>query len=147
MAVTVKQERFVRELPTSKSATEAAIKAGYSPILLHTNVTKLLQNTTIKKELASLRKEAQTNTILTVTETAELLSDIAKNSDKKRTNPVEAVKELNHMLGRYPPIQHQVASKVLIEVVYVDKKALAPVIEGQAIELIEGAKENEIGLG
>lgn len=29
---TLRQERFIKELKTSKTATEAAIKAGYSPV-------------------------------------------------------------------------------------------------------------------
>jgi len=56
--------------------------------------------------------------ILSKTQRLELLSEIAKNGNIKQTNPVEAMKEINKMLGDYAPIKHQVAGKVRFVVSY-----------------------------
>lgn len=46
--MTPRQIKFADEYIKSGSATQSAIKAGYSQKYANTNVSKLLQNTTIK---------------------------------------------------------------------------------------------------
>ena len=62
MKLTIKQQRFADEYIISGNATKAAIEAGYSEKYANTNVTKLLQNTTIKayidERLAELEDKA-----------------------------------------------------------------------------------------
>ncbi len=57
-------------------------------------------------------------------ESLELLADIAINGNRKLCSPVEAIKEYNRLEGRYPPQQHLVAQKVIIEVVHSDRRQL-----------------------
>ncbi len=73
--------------------------------------------------------------VMTVTERKERLSEIARQGNVRLTNPVEAIKELNKLGGDYPPVQHLVASKVQIEVIFVNRKQVQEV-EGTAIELL-----------
>lgn len=51
MALNEKRKRFVEEYLIDLNATQAAIRAGYSPKYANTNANKLLQNTTIKKAI------------------------------------------------------------------------------------------------
>ena len=59
--LTLKQKKFADEYIINGNATESAIKAGYSSKYANTNVSKLLQNTTIKsyidERLAQLESE------------------------------------------------------------------------------------------
>lgn len=59
--MTEKQKRFCDEYLVSLNATQAAIRAGYSPHYANTNASKLLQITTIKdflqKRMAEKEKE------------------------------------------------------------------------------------------
>ncbi len=144
--LTVKQEKALQELPTAKTATEAFIKAGYSPASVATNTTKLLKGTKLGEKLDALREEALTDKVLSVTQTAEILSDITRTGDRRKTNPVEAAKELNHLLGRYPPVQHQIAQRVIIEVVHTDRKTrelAQPAVEQLATEISAETPESE----
>jgi phage terminase small subunit len=47
-AMTPKQDRFVEEYLIDLNATQAAIRAGYSPKYANSNAPKLLQNTSIR---------------------------------------------------------------------------------------------------
>lgn len=59
--MTAKQQRFCDEYLIDLNATQAAIRAGYSPHYANTNASKLLQITTIKdflqKRMAKKEKE------------------------------------------------------------------------------------------
>lgn len=59
--MTAKQQRFCDEYLIDLNATQAAIRAGYSPHYANTNASKLLQITTIKdflqKRMAEKEKE------------------------------------------------------------------------------------------
>lgn len=59
--LTAKQQRFCDEYLIDLNATQAAIRAGYSPHYANTNASKLLQITTIKdflqKRMAEKEKE------------------------------------------------------------------------------------------
>lgn len=57
--MTPKQEKFCQEYMIDLNATQAAIRAGYSVKYANTNVTKLLQNTTIAKRIEELKKETE----------------------------------------------------------------------------------------
>lgn len=87
--LTLKQQRFADEYIISGNATAAAIKAGYSKKYTNTNVSKLLQNTTIRayidKRLAELKADKiadQTEVLefLTAAMRGEVTEPILKNS-------------------------------------------------------------------
>ncbi len=81
--------------------------------------------------------------VMTVTERKERLSEIARQGNVRLTNPVEAIKELNKLEGSYPPVQHLVASKVQVEVIFVDRKHTpTDVIDVTPIELLSPGEDN-----
>ena len=55
--LTAKQQRFVDEYLIDLNATQAAIRAGYTPKYANTNASKLLQNTTIRDMIAKRMAE------------------------------------------------------------------------------------------
>jgi phage terminase small subunit len=57
MPLSNKQQVFVAEYLKCWNATEAARRAGYSEKYLHTNASKLLQNTTIVEEIEARKAE------------------------------------------------------------------------------------------
>lgn len=60
-----RQMRFCDEYLIDLNATQAAIRAGYTEKYAHTNVTKLLQNTTIKEEIQKRQKARLERTEIT----------------------------------------------------------------------------------
>jgi len=57
--LTLRQKRFLKALPSAKSATEAAILAGYSPKSARETASRLLnKNQLIKEELKKSLKKA-----------------------------------------------------------------------------------------
>ena len=83
MKLTEKQKRFVDEYIKSGNATQAAIKAGYSKKYANTNVSKLLQNTTIKSYLAERMKLIDSERIMSAKEAVELLTGIGRGEVKE----------------------------------------------------------------
>jgi len=78
MKLTEKQKRFADEYIKLGNATQAAIKAGYSKKHANTNVSKLLQNTTIKSYLAERMKSIDSERIMSAKEAVELLTGIGR---------------------------------------------------------------------
>jgi len=65
MKLTDKQVKFAEEYLVDLNATQAAIRAGYSKKFTNTNVSKLLQNTSIHAHLAARRAEIAAATEIT----------------------------------------------------------------------------------
>lgn len=63
--LTAKQQRFVEEYLIDLDATQAAIRAGYSPKTAGQQGYQLLQKTSIKKMLAKLSKQRSDETGIT----------------------------------------------------------------------------------
>jgi phage terminase small subunit len=63
--LTEKQKRFVDEYLIDLNATQAAIRAGYKPKWVTTNVTKLLENTSVQKYLTQQQKALSERTEIT----------------------------------------------------------------------------------
>ena len=83
MKLTEKQKRFADEYIKSGNATQAAIKAGYSQKYANTNVSKLLQNTTIKSYIDERMEVIASNRIMTAKEAVELLTGIGRGEVKE----------------------------------------------------------------
>lgn len=91
-ALSPKQERFVAEYLVDLNATQAAIRAGYSPKTAQEQSSRLLSNVIIQKAVQERRQQHQTNTGLTVervlTEAMRLaFFDIRKLTDAEG-NPI-----------------------------------------------------------
>ena len=69
-----KQKKFADYYIESNNATESAIKAGYSTKYTNTNVTKLLQNTTIKEYIQEKLEEMASERIASATEVLEFIT-------------------------------------------------------------------------
>jgi len=76
--LTVKQEKFCVNYFTCGNATEAAVKAGYSPKTAHSIATENLQKPAISERLKELQEKVASAKIMSVTERKEVLSEIAR---------------------------------------------------------------------
>lgn len=65
VALSNKQRRFVDEYLIDLNATQAAIRAGYKPKWVTTNVTKLLENTNVKEYLTERQSALSERTGIT----------------------------------------------------------------------------------
>jgi len=63
--LTAKQARFVEEYLIDLNATQAAIRAGYTPNFAHTNAAKLLQNTTVMEAVQAAQAKLSEETLVT----------------------------------------------------------------------------------
>ena len=77
--LTLKQKRFADEYIISGNATDAAIKAGYSPKYVNTNASKLLQNTTVRAYIDTRVNKMSKSKILDAQARRELLSSLAED--------------------------------------------------------------------
>ena len=76
--LTQKQETFILEYFKGGNATEAAIKAGYSPKTAQEIGSENLLKPIIAARLEELRKKAESSKIMAVVERKERLSEIAR---------------------------------------------------------------------
>lgn len=64
MALTAKQQRFVDEYLKDLNATQAAIRAGYSPKTADQQASRLLTNVKVREYLAERMKEREERTLI-----------------------------------------------------------------------------------
>lgn len=81
MALTDKQTAFVREYPKDYNATQAAIRAGYSPNSARQAGAENLSKPVIRDALAELQAEARTEAVLTARELQEWWSSLIQGQD------------------------------------------------------------------
>ena len=150
MKLTEKQKRFADEYIQSGNATQSAIKAGYSQKYANTNVSKLLQNTTIKSYIDERMEMIASNRIMTAKEAVELLTGIGRGEVKETVvvaSPmgVETVEKeadlktrisaIKEILKRYPD------NDKVIEQQLRKLTAEADIAEAKAKEYIEGSSD------
>ena len=150
MKLTEKQKRFADEYIQSGNATQSAIKAGYSQKYANTNVSKLLQNTTIKSYIDERMAVIASNRIMTAKEAVELLTGIGRGEVKETVvvaSPmgVETVEKeadlktrisaIKEILKRYPD------NDKVIEQQLRKLTAEADIAEAKAKEYIEGSSD------
>ena len=83
--MTLKQQRFADEYIISGNATDAAIKAGYSPKYANTNASKLLQNTTIKSYVDERLAQLASEKIATQEEVLTYLTSVMRGETQEQT--------------------------------------------------------------
>ena len=83
--MTLKQQRFADEYIISANATDAAIKAGYSPKYANTNASKLLQNTTIKFYVDERLAQLASEKIATQEEVLTYLTSVMRGETQEQT--------------------------------------------------------------
>ena len=126
--LTAKQEAFAVNYFTMRNATQAAIKAGYSPHLIDTHSYHLLENASIKARLQELHAEFVPDAEVAkavVRERLEILSEIARHPIEMPVSAgqkISAIAEMSKLGGDYPPEKHAILGKVIFEVVHVEKR-------------------------
>ena len=76
--MTERQKRFCDEYLVSLNATQAAIRAGYTEKYAHTNVTKLLRNTTIQQYIEKRMAEKESALIADQDEVLKYLTAVLR---------------------------------------------------------------------
>ena len=89
--MTAKQQRFCDEYLIDLNATQAAIRAGYSEKYANTNVTKLLQNTTIKEFIEKRMAEKESDLIAGQDEVLKYLTSVMRGKSKSEVVVVEGI--------------------------------------------------------
>ena len=93
MKMSERQKRFVDYYVESGNATESAVKAGYSKKYTNTNVTKLLQNTTISELIRQRLQEMASVRIATASEVLEFITRAVRGEIEEEVVVVENKKE------------------------------------------------------
>lgn len=91
--MTVKQQRFCDEYLIDLNATQAAIRAGYSPNYANTNASKLLQITTIKDSLQKRMAEKEKELIADQNEVLRYLTAVMRGQSSAEIVVVEGTGE------------------------------------------------------
>lgn len=78
MALTPKQERFVEEYLVDLNATQAAIRAGYSPKTANEQASAMLAKPSIQEAVQAQRAKVSERTMRTV---ADVMADIGRVRD------------------------------------------------------------------
>jgi len=120
--LTLKQQAFVRELPLSKSATEAAIKAGYSATgnTATVKASQLVRNGNVLPAIKAAQEAATSAAIATLIERKEALSRVLREPETG-PYPIQAViaasDQLNRMERVYDdrtPVVHDNRTQILM---------------------------------
>lgn len=97
----MRQRKFAEFYAQGNTASESAIKAGYSAKYAGVNTDKLLKNTNVSKYIKELADKAKDERILTAKDRQVLLSDIANSKVEETSDRIRAIDTLNKMTGEY----------------------------------------------
>lgn len=89
MKLTIKQKKFADEYIICGNATEAAQKAGYSKKYTNTNVSKLLQNTTVKAYIEKRMAELDDKAIAKQEEVLKYLTSVLRGETESEIVVIE----------------------------------------------------------
>lgn len=89
--MTEKQRLFCDEYLIDLNATQAAIRAGYSEKYAHTNVSKLLQNTTIREYIENRIAEKEDKLIAKQNEVLKYLTSVMRGESESEIVVVENI--------------------------------------------------------
>lgn len=128
MKLNPKQEKFCQLYATTGHATQSYLGAGYAanqkPRVAEANASRLLSKASIQKRLAELRNEVAKESLLTRSDIIKYLCEVittpinAVDGDSRLTQELQhgmegmklkmvgkmdAIKELNRMMGNYEP--------------------------------------------
>ena len=121
-----RQEDFCTYLVSGMTATDAAIRAGYSSKFARQNCPKLLQNNTIQERIATLRAPTAERASSTKDAKLQVLEKIYTHEPDKDTITgvvvTRAIAEHNKMSGDYAPEKHAVLGDIEITIVHKDKE-------------------------
>ena len=134
-----RQMKFCDEYLVDLNATQAAVRAGYTPKYANTNAFKLLQNTAIKEYIQKRQQDRMERTEITqdfvLKELKEMASvnatDYARIVEKNATVQVEGV-EMQLYDAEGNPVKYRTVEPILTEeLTEVQKKALRVIKKGR----------------
>lgn len=139
MALTPKQKRFCEEYLIDLNATQAAIRAGYSPKTAEQTASRLLRNVKVQEYIAKRQKELSRSTEITQERVIKELALIAfsNNADYahvvEKKLQVEAGGALVDVLDKDgKPVTYRTVEPVLTEELTEEqKRALAVIKKGR----------------
>lgn len=139
MALTDKQKRFCEEYLIDLNATQAAIRAGYSPKTAEQTASRLLRNVKVQEYIAKRQKELSRSTEITQERVIKELALIAfsNNADYahvvEKKLQVEAGGTLVDVLDKDGnPVMYRTVEPVLTEELTEEqKRALAVIKKGR----------------
>ena len=139
MALTDKQKRFCEEYLIDLNATQAAIRAGYSPKTAEQTASRLLRNVKVQEYIAKRQKELSRSTHITQERVIKELALIAFSNNADYARVVEKKKQtvvdgmLVDVLGEDgKPIMYRTVEPVLTdELTEEQKRALAVIKKGR----------------
>ena len=98
--LTLKQQRFVQELPTASSQKDAALKAGYSPAGAKVEASLALTKPNVLAALAAQNQATTSEKVMSLLKRKERLSRLAE-PDPEHPDPMRAIDILNRMESVY----------------------------------------------
>ena len=145
--LTQKQEQFTLNLFKGMNQRESYIDAfnpTYAIPTIDANASILARHQKVLARLTELRQPAVDDSIATVEERKQRLTEITRFQPLPESinarDRVLAISELNKMEGSYAPVKHQVAKKVIFEVIHTPRlratESTAEVIEGESDTLL-----------
>jgi phage terminase small subunit len=115
------QRAFVREYAKDFNATQAALRAGYSPKSAYSQGQRLLKHAEVAAAIEAFNREAHTEGVLTASELQEWWSRTVRGEepDARFADRQKASELLGKSLGVFTDrIEHSGGTR--IEVIYVD---------------------------
>lgn len=139
MALTAKQKRFCEEYLIDLNATQAAIRAGYSPKTAEQTASRLLRNVKVQEYMAKRQKELSRSTEITQERVIKELALIAFSNNADYAHVVE--KKMKAEVGGAlvdvldedgKPVMYRTVEPVLTEELTEEqKRALAVIKKGR----------------
>lgn len=112
MKLTPKQERFVNEYLKDLNATQAAIRAGYSPKTAGSIGHELLKKPEIAAHVKSVSTEATKELEISMEKNLSVLKEIAYSVKTAPLTRIKAIEVINKMKGYDAPIKSETSMSV-----------------------------------
>ena len=99
--MTEKQKRFCDEYLISLNATQAAIKAGYSPEGAGRNADRMMKNDEIRTYISERLEQLRSAKTATATEVMEFLTEIMRDEGEGSVSRLKAAELLGKRFGLF----------------------------------------------
>lgn len=99
--MTEKQKRFCDEYLISLNATQAAIKAGYSPEGAGRNADRMMKNDEIKAYISERLEQLHSERTATAAEVMEFLTEVMRDEDESPVSRLKAAELLGKRFGLF----------------------------------------------
>jgi phage terminase small subunit len=135
--LTDKQRFFCIYYVKSFNATQAAIKAGYSPDTAHVQGPRLLGNVRVAEEIKRIKTEMQQGVFI---DAMDVLNKWIKIAFADITDYATFGKREEPVIGMYGPVMDEEGKQVMQEVNYVDFKE-STMIDGTIVTEVKQGKD------